>query len=167
VGLKSLLERIPIILGLSTETSGESIDLRISPLTTTLKNKDIEVALSNIKYIENERENEMENPQVKSEISVNAKPKDKRVETFGRVCSSCEKLFEQKNDEYGDTIVATGVLGASVELIGVVARLKKLVLQAPDGGKANMTALADVFKDIHNYANIGLMMMNEDNWKGK
>lgn len=92
---------------------------------------------------------------------------NKRVETFNRVCASCEKLFENKNEEYGDTITATGVLGASVELIGAVARLKKLVLQAQDGGKSNTSALADVFKDIHNYSNIALMMMNEDNWRGR
>lgn len=118
--------------------------------------------------IEYEMENEMENPQAKPEMTGSVTVgKNKRVETFTRVCASCEKLFEKKNEDYGDTIVATGVLGASVELIGTVARLRKMVLQAPDGGKATMSELADIFKDIHNYSNIALMMMNEDNWKGK
>lgn len=90
-----------------------------------------------------------------------------RVSTFQKVCASCKDVFAAKNDQYGDSISATGVLGASVELIGTVARLKKLVLQAPDAGEGNVQALADIFKDIHNYANIALMMMNEGNWRGK
>lgn len=90
-----------------------------------------------------------------------------RVETFRKVCRAGEELFAKKNDEYGDTISSTGVLGASVELIGTVARLKKLVLQASDGGASNSDVLVDIFKDIHNYSNIALMMLSEDNWKGR
>jgi hypothetical protein len=117
--------------------------------------------------IKTEKETEME-------PEINVRPKqateskgNERVETFARVCASCEKLFKQKNEQYDDTIAATGVLGASVELIGTVARLRKMVLQSSDGGKSQMSELADIYKDIHNYSNIALMMMNEDNWRGK
>lgn len=90
-----------------------------------------------------------------------------RVERFKEICEMNATLFAQKNAQYGNTIVETGVLGASVELIGAVARLKKLVLKSGDGGKKNKEALVDILMDIHNYANIALMMLAEDNFTGR
>lgn len=90
-----------------------------------------------------------------------------RLDVFRKVCKAGEEIFVEKNDKYDDAIVSTGVLGASVELVGTVARLKKLVIKANDAGASHSTELVDIFKDIHNYANIALMMLSEDNWKGQ
>ena len=90
-----------------------------------------------------------------------------RSETFKRVCKSSLDLFVEKNEKYDDSITATGVLGASIELVGTVARLKKLVIRAQDAGASESEKLVDIFKDIHNYANIALMMLAEDNWRGR
>ncbi|KKN66958.1 hypothetical protein LCGC14_0466380 [marine sediment metagenome] len=89
-----------------------------------------------------------------------------RSNQFNKACASGKKIFVQRNEEYGDTITVTGVLGASVELIGVSARLRPLVLKDPGHGKNNREALINVFKDLHNYANIALMMLAADNWDG-
>ena len=92
---------------------------------------------------------------------------NKRSQQVDRVDKSCKELFLQKNDQYDDTIAATGVLGASVELLGAASRLKKLVLKDPKHGESNAEVLIDVLKDLHNYANIALIMLSEDNWSGK
>jgi hypothetical protein len=89
-----------------------------------------------------------------------------RNEHFEKACESGQKLFAEKNSQYGDSIVNTGVLGAGVELVGLAGRVKKLVIKSGDGGEASRDALIDILKDIHNYANIALLMLAEDNWTG-
>jgi hypothetical protein len=96
-----------------------------------------------------------------------AMDEDPRSVLYKKICEVCLKLFEEKNEQYGDSIVYTGVLGATVELIGCVGRLKKLVIQSPDAGKKDLEVLVDVLKDTLNYANIALQMIQEDNWRGR
>jgi len=86
---------------------------------------------------------------------------------FRKICDACQKLFEEKNAKYGDSIVYTGVLGATVELVGCVGRLRKLVLHSANAGQSEFEVLLDVLKDTLNYANIAMQMMQEENWKGK
>jgi hypothetical protein len=89
------------------------------------------------------------------------------IEKFERACAEGEKIFIVKNNEYGNTIVETGVIGACTELIGCVARLKKLVLKSGTGGEyADQKALRNALLDAHNYANIGLMMLDDKNYTG-
>lgn len=89
------------------------------------------------------------------------------VAEFEELCKQNTDLFEDKNLEYGNAIVQTGVVGATVELIGAVARLKQLVLKAPDHGRTNVTSIINVARDAHNYANILLLMLDSDNWTGE
>jgi len=89
-----------------------------------------------------------------------------RAIQYRKEVDACLTLFVQKNSEYGDTIKRTGVLGASVELIGACARLPKLVLKSASHGRDNEKALKNVFMDIANYAIIALIMMSENNWDG-
>jgi hypothetical protein len=89
-----------------------------------------------------------------------------RAIQYRKEIDKCLSLFVQKNEEYGDTIKKTGVLGASVELIGTCARLPKLVLRSASRGRDNDAALRNVFMDIANYAVIALIMMSENNWEG-
>ncbi len=89
------------------------------------------------------------------------------ITKFEKECAEGEEIFIVKNTEYGNTIVETGVLGACTELVGCVARLKKLVLKSGTGGKdANQIALRNALLDAHNYANIGLMMLDDKNYTG-
>jgi hypothetical protein len=93
---------------------------------------------------------------------------DERRMHFNMECGRATAVFVKKNQEYGDAIVETGVLGASVELVGAIARLRQMVLSTGDGGKgADPKSLRNLFVDVHNYANIALMMMEEENWLGK
>ena len=86
---------------------------------------------------------------------------------FESHCEAGAELFLIKNRQYGNSIVRTGVLGACVELIGACARLPQLVLKAMDHGRSTPEVLRDVFLDIHNYANIALMMLEQENWEGE
>jgi hypothetical protein len=88
------------------------------------------------------------------------------VEKFSAICETLEKVFAVKNQQYGNAIHATGVVGASVELLGCVARLSQLVLKSKDLGKSEKEAVLNVFVDAHNYAVIGIMMLKDDNWTG-
>ena len=90
-----------------------------------------------------------------------------RIEQFEDKCCECEELFLEKNVQYGDAITETGVLGAAVEFVGITGRLKNLVINSGDGGKAaDRKALRDILIDAHNYAIIGLMMLDEENFTG-
>lgn len=92
-----------------------------------------------------------------------------RVEQFCDMCYRATNLFARKNREYGDAIVATGVMGAMVEVITVAARVQTM-LKNPE----NFTIpddfsneLWDKMLDLHNYANIVMMMIEDENWTGK
>lgn len=91
---------------------------------------------------------------------------ERHSDTFKTICASSHRLFRRKNYEYRDTIVETGVLGAAVELVGIAGRLKALVLKNRDHGRSHRDELIDILKDAHNYANIALMMLAEENWDG-
>jgi hypothetical protein len=88
-------------------------------------------------------------------------------EEFREKCSECQEVFDIKNAEYGNAIEETGLLGASVEIIGGAARLKELVLRDPEKGANNIKSLRNVLTDLHNYAGIALMMIDKGNWHGK
>ena len=93
-----------------------------------------------------------------------------RIEHFRKRCSKASLLFRLRNQQYGDAIKETGILGATVELIAVVARLKVLVLADPSKFETNNERLQQIenaLVDGHNYANIGLMMLDEENWRGE
>jgi hypothetical protein len=90
-----------------------------------------------------------------------------RLPVYDKACAASRAVFVERNQQYGDSISSTGVLGATVELIGNTARLKQLVLKAQDAGASNQDQIIEIAKDLHNYADILLMMIAEDNWKGK
>lgn len=89
------------------------------------------------------------------------------LKRFKAQCAANTAVFRVKNAEYGNTIEATGVLGAVTELIGAAARLPKLVLRNRTHGRSALKALRNALLDIHNYANIALMMIDSGNWEGR
>jgi hypothetical protein len=136
---------------------------------------------------------------------IERKDTEKAANKFDKLCKRHRKLFRRKNTQYGNTIVTTGVLGATIELIGAVMRLPSLVLKdrgvsdqflqelkemrivwntadtrmlvllddiisryenGECHGAHNVEALKDIFGDIHNYANIAEMMLEDKNWDG-
>ena len=90
-----------------------------------------------------------------------------RVQIFDAACQASRDVFVEKDFEYGSATSSTGVLGAVVEIIGISARLRKLVLKSSDNGASKKAEISAILKDLHNYANIGLIELADDNWSGK
>ncbi|MHC4316764.1 MAG: hypothetical protein ACYSW3_30355, partial [Planctomycetota bacterium] len=63
-----------------------------------------------------------------------------RGEQYDDIVEAAKELFLEKNEQYGDAISRTGLLGAVVEIAGISARLEKLVLGASDAGKSEEEA---------------------------
>ena len=98
------------------------------------------------------------------EISATTKA---RVDSFQMACDAGLELFTKKNTEYGDAIRFGGVLGACYAIVGAAMRLPTLVFFSADHGRSRSEVLYDIFMDIHNYANIAMMLMKENNWLGQ
>lgn len=90
-----------------------------------------------------------------------------RLESFDEGCQAGRELFARKNTEYGDSIRFGGVLAACYELVGAAMRLPTLVFFSADHGRSKQEALYNVFQDLHNYANIAILLLKEENWEGK
>ena len=90
-----------------------------------------------------------------------------RLEQFDKIHKACRDLFTEKNVEYRDSIAECGVLGAVASFNGISARLRHLVIQSTDAGESKVALIAELAKDAHIYADIILMLVADDNWKGK
>ena len=95
------------------------------------------------------------------------KANDPTLNRFNFHCLKGAELFTVKNRQYGNAFQVYGVLGVVCEILGVVARLPQLVLWAPDHGRSSKEKLIDIFTDIHNFANMALIVLDADNWDGR
>lgn len=92
---------------------------------------------------------------------------ERRVEIFQEIFDKVIDLFRHKNTTYRDAIRRTGLLGASVELVGISARLEALVIKDPSHGAENATILEDILLDAFVYSGIALQMLQEENFDGE
>ena len=83
---------------------------------------------------------------------------------FQVIAGEALEIFGKKNREYGNTIKATGVLGAVTEIVGVAGRLIRLVLVDNTNDVVNTR---DKLMDGLIYCAIGLMMLDDENYKGE
>ena len=86
------------------------------------------------------------------------------------MCNIGLRVFEKKNAEYGDTVEETGLLGASVELVGCIARLRQLVLREGnlhDLEPSQKASIENALVDALNYSAIGLHMLRSGNMVGR
>lgn len=83
------------------------------------------------------------------------------------ICLDADEVLAIKNQQYGNSIEWTGVLGAVVEIVAKTARLLTLVLRSPEHGRQDASAVRDSLLDLHNYAVIGLLMLEQNNWEGR
>lgn len=94
-----------------------------------------------------------------------------RLKMYDEVVQDARMLFSLRNAEYGDGIEEGGVVGAVVEFIGCVSRLKQVVLHRsvdPETKQGRWHEIVhDKLVDALNYSIIGLMMLAEGNLWGK
>jgi hypothetical protein len=90
-----------------------------------------------------------------------------RLEQFDVACDMSRTIFVEKNKQYSDAILETGLNGSVTELVGLASRLKELVLRNPKAGEDVRYLLADILADIHNYAAISMIWVGTGNWRGQ
>lgn len=93
-------------------------------------------------------------------------PKPYEIE-MSMILEQAFQMFLEKNEQYGNAIEYTGVLGSIVAMTGDIARLRVMVLQRyeePD--LPEMLNIRDKLLDILVQAAIGILMLDKDNLKG-
>ena len=85
---------------------------------------------------------------------------NKRVEQMQKIQKSCLELFKKKNKDYGDAFAKFGV-------IGVLTRIEDKILRSMNitNNGVNFVdneSLRDTLMDLHNYAAMAVMLMDEN-----
>lgn len=83
-----------------------------------------------------------------------------REEQLQKVQSEALTLFQKKNKDYGDAFANYGT-------IGVLVRLSDKISRAVSVSKSSVTlvndeSLRDTLIDLHNYAAMAIMLMDEE-----
>jgi len=84
-----------------------------------------------------------------------------RVEQLQNIQSDALELFKKKNADYGDAFAKYG-------LIGVLMRIEDKIQRGLSISKSGIVlvsdeGLRDTLLDLHNYAAMALMLLDEDN----
>lgn len=93
-----------------------------------------------------------------------ALPKSVLIE---RIIKQALNLFAVKNEEYGNSIDRTGLLGAVVAMTGDIARLRQMVIRHPQHGQQDEDNVRDKLLDVLVEAAIGILMLDSENWIGE
>lgn len=83
-----------------------------------------------------------------------------RVEQLRSIQSNALELFKKKNADYGDAFAKYGLIGVLMRIEDKIQRglsiTKNGIVLVSDEG------LSDTLLDLHNYAAMALMLLNED-----
>ena len=91
---------------------------------------------------------------------MNSETKKDRINQMINIQSQGLELFAKKNKDYGDAFAQFG-------LIGVLMRIQDKIQRAVSVEKSkvvlvNDETIKDTLIDLHNYAAMGLILLNED-----
>ena len=87
--------------------------------------------------------------------------KHTRVEQLTAVQEEAKALFERKNRDYGDAFAEFGPVGVIVRMED---KIKRLVSISKSGiTLVDNESLRDTLIDLHNYAAMALMLLDEEN----
>jgi len=84
-----------------------------------------------------------------------------RVEQMLNVQNEARELFKKKNADYGDSFATYGPVGVIVRMGDKIQRL----VSVSNNGVAlvDNESLRDTLIDLHNYAAMAVMLIDEDN----
>lgn len=85
---------------------------------------------------------------------------------FDYACTKASHLFQDRNKEYDSAFRKYGLLGVVFEILGIVSRLPPMTIWKLDRN-FNRRKLQDLFMDLHNYSNMALILLDENNWDGR
>ena len=84
-----------------------------------------------------------------------------RVKQLEKIQSECKQIFEKKNKDYGDAFAKHGTVGVLVRISDKMSRFTNISKNGLYISVSDET-LRDTLMDLHNYAAMALMCM-EDN----
>ena len=83
-----------------------------------------------------------------------------RIEQMQKVQKEGLQLFEKKNKDYGDAFAKYGTIGV---LIRMEDKLQRSISISNSGiNLINSESMRDTLLDLHNYAAMALMLMDEE-----
>ena len=84
-----------------------------------------------------------------------------RIEHMKKIQSDALELFTKKNIDYGDAFAKFGVIGV---LMRIEDKIQRSLSITKNGVKLiNDESMRDTLLDLHNYAAMALMLMDEKN----
>tara|TARA_B100002019_G_C20795729_1_gene368780 strand:+ start:30 stop:305 length:276 start_codon:yes stop_codon:yes gene_type:complete len=91
---------------------------------------------------------------------MDSETKTDRVKQMIKIQSNALELFKKKNQDYGDAFAKFGV-------IGILMRIEDKIQRAISVDKNKVTlvndeTIKDTLIDLHNYAAMGLMLLDEE-----
>jgi hypothetical protein len=93
-------------------------------------------------------------------MSDNSNSNSKRVQQMTQIQSQALELFTRKNADYGDAFAKYGVIGV---LMRIEDKIQRSLSITKNG--VNLVAdegIRDTLLDLHNYAAMALMLLDED-----
>ena len=88
---------------------------------------------------------------------------EKRVEQMKKIQSSALKLFTKKNTDYGDAFANYGPIGVIIRMGDKIQRLISVTNSGVN--LVNTESLRDTLIDLHNYAAMSIMLIDENKSK--
>jgi len=83
-----------------------------------------------------------------------------RVNKLKNIQSEAAKLFEKKNQDYGDAFATYGPIGVLVRIGDKIQRLQSITKNGIN--LVNDEKLEDTLIDLHNYSAMAVMLLRED-----
>ena len=88
-----------------------------------------------------------------------------RVDQMKQIQSNALELFRKKNIDYGDAFAKFGVIGVLMRIEDKIQR--SLSITNNGVNLVNDEGMKDTLLDLHNYAAMALMLLNENNTENK
>jgi hypothetical protein len=85
---------------------------------------------------------------------------NKRIFQYDKVHNEALKLFKKKNNDYGDAFANYGPIGVIIRMGDKIQRLSAVTKNGVI--MVNNESLRDTLLDLHNYAAMALMLIDED-----
>ncbi len=83
-----------------------------------------------------------------------------RVEQMKEIQNMALELFAKKNADYGDAFAKYGVIGVLMRIEDKIQRSMSITKNGVN--LVNDESIKDTLLDLHNYAAMGLMLLNEN-----
>lgn len=84
-----------------------------------------------------------------------------RVQQLEKIQLECREIFKKKNKDYGDAFAQHGTVGVLVRISDKMSRFTNISKKSLKISVSDET-LKDTLMDLHNYAAMALMCMDEE-----